>query len=83
MTQRNMAMFVSFSLMLCACATDGAKIEDRYGAYGYLSPTATGDAELIGVYPSRAACNNAAKEWEATQVVGNPVIAECYPVDKN
>ncbi|MEM8937347.1 MAG: hypothetical protein AAGC77_13165 [Pseudomonadota bacterium] len=71
-------------LTLGACATTenaGApETEDVFwSAYGFMGPAPTGDAELIGTYFGKKACDAAAEEWMSTQVAGNPVYAECFP----
>lgn len=66
---------------LGACSTDSGSNE--YAAYGYLSPGPDGEGELIGVFPTRDECETAADGWASRQVVGNPVYAECYPVDRD
>lgn len=38
---------------------------------------------MIGVFNSINGCETAADAWTSQQVVGNPVFAECYPVDQN
>lgn len=63
------------------CASIGS--DPEYAAHGYLSPGPTSQSELIGVYTSRDECEAAADAWASRQVVGNPVYAECYPVDTN
>jgi hypothetical protein len=55
----------------------------EYAAYGYLRPGPDADGEFIGSFPSRKECEQAADAWASAQVVGNPVHAECYPVDRN
>ena len=69
----------------CASSYSGqnAASGDQWAAHGYLSPSPTTEPELIGIYYSVKACRAAADEWASTQVVGNPVYAECYPVDKH
>lgn len=56
---------------------------EQYAAHGYLTPGPTGESELIGVYESVSECRDAADAWASRQVVGNPVYADCYPVDRN
>ena len=77
---------IAGSLLLASCETAGvirtAK-EPAWSATGYLQPNATGDPELIGFYFTQRECLQAADEWRTRQVVGNPVFAECLPVDRN
>ena len=61
----------------CATHSDSA----GFDAYGYLSPSLTAEGAFIGNYPSRAECKAAGEAWMSQQVVGNPVRAECFPVD--
>ncbi len=81
-TFRTAILFLSFGL-LGACATQTNANGSEFAAYGYLSPSPTSEGELIGVYSSRAECDKAGDGWMSRQVVGNPVRAECFPVDKN
>ncbi len=53
-----------------------------FDAYGYLSPSPTVEGEFIGNFSSRTECEAAGDAWMSQQVVGNPVRAECYPVDR-
>lgn len=55
----------------------------QWAAHGFLSPGATGDSELIGVFEKKMECEAAAEGWMSRQVVGNPVSAECLPVDRD
>ncbi|NNE40120.1 MAG: hypothetical protein HKN14_04290 [Marinicaulis sp.] len=67
------------ALAVAACATVvGA---DQYAAHGYLTPGPTSEPELIGVFDTVDECRDAADAWASRQVVGNPVHADCYPVD--
>ncbi len=66
---------------LCiSCATDP---NQQWAAHGYLSPAPTNNSEFIGVFENKIECNAAAEGWMSRQVVGNPVFAECLPVDKH
>lgn len=81
-------IFCSAALLACvtaasSCATSQQTAVDEFGAYGYLTPGPTSEPELIGIYASKKECREAADDWEGRQVVGNPIFAECYPVDKN
>lgn len=71
-----------FSLATVSGCSTAASLSDEFAAYGYLSPGPDGEGEFIGSYGSRSACRAAADAWASRQVVGNPVHAECYPVDK-
>lgn len=62
-----------------ACATHADPA--GFDAYGYLSPSPTAEGEFIGNFSSRAECEAAGDAWMSRQVVGNPVRAECFPVD--
>jgi len=78
------AIILSVIGAVSACAHGPARVEqNNYGAYGYLSPGPTGEPEFIGSYPTLKECEAAANEWTTRQVVGNPIHAECYPVDKH
>ena len=77
------ATFLLLCIFATACATSGEAAFEEYAAYGYLTPGPTSEPELIGIYSSVKECEAAAKEWTTRQVVGNPIFAECYPVDRN
>ncbi len=66
-------------LLITGCATQ----KEQWAAHGFLTPGPTSDPELIGVYDSEGECHAAGEAWMSRQVVGNPVSAECYPVDRN
>lgn len=72
------AIIFALSCVVGACAT-----YQQYAAHGYLTPGPTGNPELIGVFDNYIACEEAAQDWASRQVVGNPVFAECLPVDRN
>lgn len=78
---RVVAILVSV-LISSGCASVSGE-PDEYAAYGYLSPGPTSEPQLIGVYKTVRACETAANEWTTRQVVGNPIYAECYPVDRD
>ncbi len=69
------------SVNACASKSIGG---DRvlWTAYGYLSPGANSEPEIIGEFDDLDACKEAADGWTSRQVVGNPVFAECLPVDR-
>ena len=75
------------SLLAVSCATKtigdttGAAAEPRWQANGYLAPGRTPDPEVIGQFRDKKACEAAAAEWMQRQVVGNPIFAECLPID--
>jgi hypothetical protein len=69
--------------LLCltaACASNGDE-ESRWVAKGWLTPTPQGEAEVIGLYDSRDDCEAAIDDWLQSQVVGNPIHAECLPTE--
>ena len=75
----------AFALGACATAnqaTTGAS-ESQWAANGWLSPGPTGDPEIIGLYTSRADCEDALADWLSRQVVGNPIHGECLPIDRH
>lgn len=83
----NGILYMSGALLLCAatgCATDIAaeRNDGDWGANGYYADGPVGDAEFIGIYKTKTACERASKEWMATQTVGAPVFAECLPIDR-
>ncbi len=55
----------------------------QWTAQGYLTPGPSGEPEIIGVYDNKADCIAAGEEWMSRQVVGNPVYADCLPVDQD
>jgi hypothetical protein len=63
-----------------ACATAPAGYEE-WTAQGWLTPGPSGEPEIIGVYAAKDECLAAADAWMSRQVVGNPVYANCLPVD--
>lgn len=71
-------MITASSVIHVACSS--ARLENSFDAYGFISPSDS-QGEFIGSYPSRKDCEIAAEGWMSRQVVGNPVRAECYPVD--
>lgn len=69
----------------CASAPGGGdpgegKYEE-WTAQGWLTPAPSGEPEIIGLYPTKRECVAAADAWMSRQVVGNPVYANCLPVD--
>ena len=70
----------SAATLLAACASTGDS-ERRWIAKGWLSPTPQGEPETIGVFADRADCEAAVDEWLQSQVVGNPIHAECLGED--
>ncbi len=79
---RSATIFALFSLV-SACATQISSGNGQWAAHGYLKPGPSSEPELIGVYESVKECEAAADSWASRQVVGNPIFAECYPVDRN
>ncbi|MEM8772737.1 MAG: hypothetical protein AAGD92_13910 [Pseudomonadota bacterium] len=73
---------VGFALIASSCATTSVASSEHAG-YGFLSPDPDREPVLIGVYQSKKECSAAVQAWMSRQVVGNPVRAECYPVDKS
>ena len=69
------------ALAASSCATQPEVYE--WTAQGYLSPAPTGEPEIIGLYDNEADCIAAGKAWMSRQVVGNPVYADCLPVDRH
>lgn len=70
---------IIFAGAASACATQPEVYE--WTAQGYLSPGPTGEPEIIGVYDNEEDCIAAGEDWMSRQVVGNPVYADCLPVD--
>ena len=66
-----------------ACASNGAHDVEEWAAHGFLKPVPEGESEVIGLFDDYDDCEDAAEAWASRQVVGNPVYAACYPVDKN
>ena len=77
------AIFFACAIVLASCASTEDPSGEEYAAYGYLSPAPTTKPELIGVFETVKECEDAADGWASRQVVGNPVYAECYPIDRN
>lgn len=75
-------------VLASACATGGESVagkdggaEPRWQATGYLTPGRSGAAEVIGQFADKKECDAAAAGWMSRQVVGNPIFAECLPID--
>lgn len=75
---RSAAIFIVF--VCSACASLG---KPQWAAHGYLTPGPTSNPEIIGLYDNERDCRAAADAWMGRQVVGNPIFAECYPIDRN
>lgn len=71
-----------FAGFVSGCVSNGDYYEE-WTAQGYLTPGPTGNPEIIGVYETEAECVAAGEAWMSRQVVGNPVYADCLPVDRN
>ena len=85
MTHRTTFRMRSLVAAIAVCALAGCSTLSHpagFDAYGYLSPNPDADGEFIGNFSSRAECESAGEAWTARQVVGNPVRAECFPVDR-
>ncbi|MEX6634245.1 hypothetical protein [Hyphococcus lacteus] len=67
--------------LISACVTPSDATQ--WAAQGFLTPGPTGEPELIGLYESENECRDAGEAWMSQQVVGNPVFANCLPVDHN
>jgi hypothetical protein len=76
------ATMVLISGAAFACATQHDAVHE-WTAQGYLTPGPTGIPEIIGVYDNESDCVAAGEAWMSRQVVGNPVFADCLPVDHN
>ena len=63
-----------------ACATQRHVVHE-WTAQGYLTPGPSGEPQIIGIYDNEADCVAAGEAWMSRQVVGNPVYADCLPVD--
>lgn len=74
------AVFMVAATAAAACTT--LPNPAGFDAYGYLSPNPTADGEFIGNFQTRAECEAAGSAWTSRQVVGNPVRAKCFPVDR-
>ena len=81
-TIRKLAIIAFAALAASACATQRGQVHE-WTAQGYLTPGPTGEPEIIGVYDNEADCVAAGEAWMSRQVVGNPVYADCLPVDHN
>ncbi len=68
------------ALAFAASCASGPRVHE-WTAQGYLTPGPTGEPEIIGVYDNKADCIAAGEAWMSRQVVGNPVYADCLPVD--
>ena len=77
------AAITSIFVIATGCAALNSSANEQWAAHGYLTPGPTSEPELIGVFVSESECKTAANEWMSRQVVGNPIFADCYPVDRN
>lgn len=81
------AAAMAASLFVASCSTtapdgiSGAGAEPRWQANGYLSPWRNDNPDVIGQFVDRKSCVAAAEGWKSRQVVGNPIFAECLPID--
>lgn len=84
---------VSFALaaLIAGCAGHPHETQQPYdaaaalqwAANGWLSPSQTGEPEIIGLFETNAACEAAVEGWMSRQVVGNPVSGQCFPIDRH
>ncbi|MFC2953344.1 hypothetical protein ACFOOP_15515 [Marinicaulis aureus] len=79
-TYFRVATILALTCAASACATQHHVVHE-WTAQGYLSPAPTGEPEIIGVYDNEDDCVAAGEAWMSRQVVGNPVYADCLPVD--
>jgi len=77
------AAFITMMSIAAACSSLSKNSYQQWAAHGYLTPGPTSEPELIGVFDDLGECKAAADGWASRQVVGNPVFAECYPVDQD
>ena len=81
-------LIAGLAALTSACAsTDKSTGEVRRDALqwsgnGYLSPGPTSEPEFIGYFETESECEDAISVWKSVQVVGNPIFAECLPVDR-
>ncbi len=82
-TMRRLIGVVALANTLAACASNGGPVpaDEQWAAHGYLTPGPTSEPDIIGIYDTKSACNDAVEAWMSQQVVGNPVSGECLPVD--
>jgi len=72
-----------FCLIGAACAGSSGVGQYGWAANGHLRPGPSHAPELIGVFDKLSDCKDAADAWASRQVVGNPVHAQCLPVDRD
>lgn len=77
------AVVLTLFLGVAGCQSAFFAKDEEWAAHGFMGPVAVGNSELIGVYDKREDCARAAEDWMSRQVAGNPVFADCYPVDKH
>lgn len=68
--------------VIAGCQNAAMPATEEWGAHGFMAPGPIGESEIIGLFYDRQECEQAAEDWMARQVAGNPVFADCYPVDK-
>ncbi len=78
--RNRLAVVAAIACTAAACATHSDPA--GFDAYGYLTPNPTAEGDFIGNFSTRAECEAAGNAWKSQQVVGNPVRAECFPVDR-
>ena len=77
------AAIMGFAIIMGACASITADESEQWAANGYLTPGPTSNPELIGIFDNEGECRAAADAWMSRQVVGNPIFAECLPIDRD
>lgn len=78
---KNFFRIAALAMAAFACAS-GTQVHE-WTAQGYLTPVPRGEPEIIGVYDNKEDCVAAGEAWMSRQVVGNPVYADCLPVDRD
>ena len=79
MKRKSFCVAAILAIAAFGCATQPRV--HQWAAQGYLTPGPSGEPELIGVYDNEDDCVAAGEAWMSRQVVGNPVYADCLPVD--
>ncbi|MEO1136460.1 MAG: hypothetical protein AAFW68_07605 [Pseudomonadota bacterium] len=80
--QKSCVATLLFASFMFGCVSSGDHYEE-WTAQGYLTPGPTGQPEIIGIFETEAECVAAGQAWMSRQVVGNPVYADCLPVDRH
>ncbi|MEL7487529.1 MAG: hypothetical protein AAGJ87_09990 [Pseudomonadota bacterium] len=79
-------IIAAFAATACAApqktTEEVSRVVQQWSGNGYLSPAPTTEPQFLGYFDTEDACEAEIDAWMSRQVVGNPVFAECLPVDR-